>query len=98
MNSEKEKWIAEVMGSVRGLKHVQPSTELFSKIEKQLSIRGAKIISLTALRVSACAGLLLLILNVLILINYSKDSIDHDKVLTSKDISTSLMSNYKIYD
>jgi len=98
MNNEKEKWISDALASVRGIEHVQPNGELFSKIEKRLSIGGAKIISLNGLRVSACAGLLLLLINVLVLLNYSKASMDYEQTHTAKDMSTLIMSNYKIYD
>lgn len=98
MKNEKEEWIDDMMSSVKGINRAQPSYELFSKIEVTLKEETAQIISLNFVRLNACAGILLLVLNLFVILSYSTNGLAQEKTIAVDYNPSSLVSDYKIYE
>ena len=96
MKSDKDKWIAGVLGSLEGGKRAVPPTELFARSQQKIAKPEAKIVPIGSYRFAAAAAVLLLVLNVFVLHQYSKapGSYTNEQVTVS---SESLISDFNLY-
>ena len=62
-NNDKEKWIDEVMESMKGSQRAKPDSKLFSKIQSQLHVHNANVVSMRQWSYAAAAAIILLVLN-----------------------------------
>ena len=99
MNSDKEKWIEGVFGSLQGSRRAKPAVDLFAKIESQIDAQEAKIIPMPQWKIAIAAAAVILVMNVLALQNYVQ-SIDsqNSELITEEASSQALISNYKLYE
>ncbi|MFK7809209.1 MAG: hypothetical protein AB8F74_15505 [Saprospiraceae bacterium] len=99
MKDDKEKWIDEVLGSIKGSERAKPQSELFSKIEDALNDQEVKVIPMSQWGYSVAAAVLVLLLNIAVLKQYvQSNNANISEIVTDDNSSQSLVSNYKIYD
>ena len=97
MKSNKDKWIAGVLGSLEGSKRAVPPPELFGRIQQKIASPEAKIVPIGRYRLAAAAAVLLLVLNVWVLHQYSQaPGFTSSEQVT--DSSQSLISDFNLYD
>jgi hypothetical protein len=99
MESDKEKWINGVLGSLASIQRAKPKQDLFSKIQKEIAKPEGKVISMRQLRITAAAAVLLLTINVFLLTQYAKSSQKNTtEWVTEVDANEQLISNYNLYE
>lgn len=102
MRDEKEKWIEAVFNSVKDSKRAKPSSDLFAKIEQQISQPKAKVISMRQIALGIAAAILILIFNIFAMRQFVNQRQDFNTnvydVVISDVSSQTLISNYKIYE
>lgn len=99
MQTEKEKWVNEVLGSLEGSQRAKPSADLFAKIEKEIARPEGRVISMNQLRVAAAAAILLLALNVFLLNQYSRSQQGNStEWVTEVDSNEQLISDFNPYE
>lgn len=99
MESEKEKWVNSVMGSLEGMQRAKPASDLFAKIEREIASPEGKIISMNQLRVAAAAAILLLAMNIFLLNQYAKsETVSSIEWVSEVDSNEQLISNYNLYE
>ncbi len=99
MESDKEKWINGVMGSLAGIQRAKPKQDLFSEIKKGIAKPEGKVITMQQLRIAAAAAVLLLAINVFLLTQYAKsEQSNTTDWVTEVDANEQLISNYNLYE
>ena len=99
MEKEKNKWIEEVFESTKGMQRARPNPALFSKIRKDIYGEKAKVIQLPQLGRAIAAAVLILILNVFVVIEYTKaDQIAETATAIDQPSNQSILSNYNLYE
>lgn len=100
MEEDKDKWIEDVLGSMKGSQRAKPDPSLFAKIENRLDTPEANIIPMRQWNYAAAAAVLVLVLNAFALrqVVQTKDYNAGEMVVSTDDSSQSLISNYKIYE
>lgn len=97
--NDKEKWIEDVFDSMKGSQRAKPDSGLFAKIEGQIDAPEAKIIPMRQWNYAAAAAVLVLILNVFAMRQYTQNNELNANEMVVSDVSgQSLISNYKIYE
>jgi len=99
MNKQREAWISKVIDSVKGSERAQPSPMILKNIEAKVLAQETKILPMNQTIFIAAATLLLLIFNISILYQNipNSTSISADQA-TASNMSSTLISNYKIYE
>ncbi|UBM60167.1 hypothetical protein LAG90_05865 [Marinilongibacter aquaticus] len=97
MDSEKEKWINDVLQSMKGSRKAKPSARLFEQIESKIDSTEAKVVPLYFWR-SVAAAVLLLCLNIFAFqhLNAYRKSVSNTQVETAS-YSADLISDFNIY-
>lgn len=99
MKEDKEKWIDDVFDSMQGRKRAKPRPGLFAQIEGQIDALETKVIPMRQWNYAVAAAILILVLNVFALRQYTKNNESTvSEMVVSDDSSQSLISNYKIYE
>lgn len=100
MKEDKDKWIDEVLDSMKGSQRAKPSPELFAKIENQLAPPEIKIIPMRQWSYAVAAAVLVLVLNVFTVRQFTQNNELNagEMVVSADDSGESLISNYKIYE
>ena len=100
MEEKKQKWVSEVFKSLEGSKRAQPPEDLLGKLEKELFHPStAKVLPLPQWRMAAVAAVLLLLLNVFALQQFSQATDYQGSELgQSEVVRDKLISNYKLYE
>lgn len=99
MKKDKDKWIEDVLDSMKGSQRAKPSPELYAKIERQINAPEAKIVPMPQWSYAVAAAVLVLVLNVFAIRQFTQNNELNvsEIVVSSDDTSSSLISNYKIY-
>ena len=96
---DKEKWMEEVLDSLKGSERAKPSPGLYAKIESQLDATQVRIISMRQLNFAVAAAVLVLVLNVFALRQFAQtNAFDTSYSTVTETSSQTLISNYKIYE
>lgn len=95
--NDKEKWIDDVFGSIKGSERARPKSDLFGKILNEIETPNTRIIPLFQLRVIAAAAVVLLILNIAVLRQSIQNSYSNTEVWITENTEESVISNYNIY-
>ena len=99
MQNEKDTWIDEVMESMEGSERARPGEDLFSRIERQLDEGSTLDFRKGQWRMLAAAAILLLILNVFVVLQFSQDTRSRSQEVTAENgVSHSLVSDYNLYE
>ena len=99
MKNKETEWIDEVMGSVRDIRRVAPSPELFERIEMGLDEPIPLSTGRNFLRFAAAAAVLLLALNIFAVQRHSQSSpeVNATSQIESANGYLDLQANYTIY-
>lgn len=98
-NENSEKWMEEVLGSMRGSKEVMPSRDLFAAIESRIDQPEGRILSFSQKMLSMAAAILLICLNVFAMNAYGIFEDDNTVVVSSEPrLGSELFSDFKIYE
>lgn len=97
MKDEQEKWIDAILNSTQGSRRAQPSADLFAKIEQQLPIQQARIISIGQRRIAIVAAVLLLLANIFVLQQYTGSVNSEATIANTSEMADKLISDYNIY-
>lgn len=97
MQEEKNKWVNKVFNSLERSHRASPKSDLFAKIEHEIIAQDLKIISIRHWRLIAAAAVLLAILNIITLQQYTSNSFLSDSE-TTLDTPEIIISNYKLYE
>lgn len=99
MKDDKEKWMEEVFDSMKGSERARPNPELYARIENQLDDPEAKVIPMRQWSFAVAAAILVLVLNVFVLRQFTQNNaLNTNEMVVSNTSSQSLISNYKIYE
>lgn len=99
MRKENDKWIDDVLGSMKESKRAKPHVGLLAKIEQQLFAQEASIISMSQWRLATAVAVLLLVLNVVAIQLYLGNSqTDNMEMIGNGNNPSYLISDYKLYD
>ncbi len=99
MEKDRQEWIDGVLNSVKGSRRAKPRADLFAQIESNLDAPEVRIIPINQWRISVAAAVLLLVLNVFVLQQYTQNqSINTSEFVTGDSSEQNLVSNYNIYD
>lgn len=97
MKNEKEQWINDVFESVKGSERAKPNTDLFTKIESQIDSEEAKIIPMRQWRMAVAAAVVILIMNVFAIQNFTQNNrMNADEI--ENETNQPLISNFNLYD
>mgnify|MGYP000668897645 CR=1 FL=1 len=96
---ENKQWIEDVLKSTQGMRRAKPRPDLFVKIEEQIQGVEAKIIPFRRLQIAAAAAVLLMVLNITALSQYTNYIEGEEQELTEMEQSEqSLISNFNLYE
>ena len=100
MNDEKEKWIEDVFQSMKGSQRAKPRRELLANIENRIRFSEAKIVTIRQSRYGVAAAVLILVLNLFALHQFTQNNElrDNEMFVSTQNINESIISNYKIYE
>lgn len=98
MNTEKENWINEVMGSLDGMKASTPPVDLLDKIQNELDRPKNILVSMVHKRIAIAAAVLLLLANVSVFYSFSQSPSVNSGLSVNQSESNSLISTFNIYD
>ena len=99
MQEDKEKWIDDVLGSLKGSQRAKPNPLLYAKIENQLDAPEIKIIPMRQWAYAITAAILVLVINVFAIQQFTQNNeLDAGEMVVLETSSQSLISNYKIYE
>ena len=99
MKDEKDKWIEDVMGSMKGSQRAQPNPELFAKVEQGIDAPETRIIPMRQWSYTVAAAILLLVLNTVALRQFTQSDYSNTvEMVVTKNDSQALISNYRIYE
>ena len=88
-----------IFESMKGSQRAKPNPELFGKIEAQIDRPEAKIVSMRFQQLAVATVVLLLMMNVFVLQQFSKNNASFaGEQMNSETQGQSLISNYKIYE
>jgi len=98
MKEENNKWIEDVFQSMNGSRKAKVNPALFAKIEDRISASEIEIIPVFGWKQYAAAAVIILAMNTITMINYSKSikSNDQDIVAIGSN-NQALMTTYQIY-
>lgn len=98
MKKEKEDWINNVLNSLEGSEPAKPPYSLFDKINAQVVTNRDEIIPIIWLRIASVAAVLLFMVNIFILKNYSESNyIDKGETAIQQE-GKFLISDFNIYE
>lgn len=94
MNENKEQWMEGVFSSMKGSQRMQPSADLFTRIENEIS--KSKVIPLFQWKYAAAAAAIVIFANITSVLYYTQniETIDNSVSLM---YDQSLISTYQIY-
>jgi len=96
MNQNKKDEISDILNSMKGSQRAKPPSDLFAKIEREISGVDTFIIPLRQLKWVAAAAILLLVINGLVMQqNYKYHKTD---TIAKSAEGASIISNYTLYD
>ena len=99
MENDKEKWVDEVMGSLKGSERAKPAPDLFNRLESQLVKPNAHIVPAFRSRLAVAAAVVLLALNGFALSRYFANTNNMtSEAMVDRTDNQQLISNYKIYE
>ena len=98
VNNKMEEWKETVMDSLNGVKRAIPDPNLYLKIENNIYSPKNKTITMSRLRVSVAAAIILIILNVYFANNYLQNNLNNTENPEEIISQTPLTSNYKLYE
>lgn len=99
MKKDKENWMEDVLGSLKGSKRAQPNPGLFARIESQIETPEAIVIPITQWRLAAAAAILLLMLNVFAIQKYIQTyNLKTNELVVDANADQQLISNYNPYE
>ena|SRR5579872_1450764 len=90
-NTNKEKWIDEVLNSAQGIKRAQPGADLYEKITDKLS-RSQSVAVSFPVKQWAAAAILLLALNVGSVIYFDRQENSAASVTTGNPIASEIQT------
>jgi hypothetical protein len=95
---EKEEWMNDIIRSLEGSSRARPDDALFNKIKQQINTVEGRIIPLTRLRAVAAAAVVLLLINVAMLSQYTQTVAGTQADLAADDSPYKVLSDYNVYD
>lgn len=99
MKEEKDKWVNDVLNSMKGSAPAKPGADLFDQIQGRIDQPKAPIFSLSQQGLSIAAAVLLLLLNIFVINQYQTNQIVNSNEIGMEGSSSSeLISDYKIYE
>ena len=99
MNLENDKWISDVLQSMKGSQRAQPRPDLFDQIEKVTDGFQISVVSFFKLRIAIAAAVFLVMLNFSAIYNYkSYVKMADSGIMESGNLDNGLISDYNIYD
>ncbi|GAB5554838.1 MAG: hypothetical protein Sapg2KO_44290 [Saprospiraceae bacterium] len=99
MNDEKEKWMEEVLQSMKGIQRAKPMPELLTKIENQIASSKMEVVHLRQLRYVAAIIVLLLFVDTIALVyDNQNQQPNNEDVAVMDTYNQSLISSYQIYE
>lgn len=98
MNDEKEKWIADVFSSMKESQRAKPGSELLGKIEDQIDLSKAKVVSMPYWKYAAAAAFLLLINSTALIYHIQNKKLNDEDVALVDAYSESLIRSFQIYE
>ncbi len=99
MKNNQEKWVNEVVESMKGSQRAKPAPELLGKITHQLFDQKAKVLSIRQWRIIAIAATLILALNILAISQLSSNNKAVNTQMAEKNSGQQdIISNYKLYE
>lgn len=99
MDRDQDKWMENIFHSMKGSQRAQPPSNLFTKIESQITSSKVKIVPRLSLRFVAVAATLILVLNISALLVYTQQNkaSQMHSALQDSDNNT-LITSFQIYD
>jgi hypothetical protein len=95
MNEDKEQWMEDVFNSMKGSKRLQPSTDLFAKIENEIST--SKVIPIFQWKYAAAAAIVIFV-NITSVFYYTQNTeINTNDDAVAVVYNQPLLSTYQIY-
>lgn len=100
MKKEKKDWTADIFESMKGSRRAIPSSDLFSKIQSEISRkRSVKIIPIPRLRWVAAVAAVMILLNTVTIIHYHQTgSMTESTTAWAESYNGILISSYEIYE
>lgn len=94
MSENKEQWMEDVFNSMKGSKRMQPSADLFAKIENEIS--KSKVIPLFQWKYATAAAAIVIFVNVTSILYYTQKIETNDNTVSAM-YDQSLITTYQIY-